>query len=312
MLDVVFMGTAAFAVPSLQAVQEAGHRVLAVVTRPDRPRGRGHHPAPSPVKCAAAALGLPLLQPDKASAPDFVAEVAALRPQVVVVVAYGQLLRPALLELPPLGCVNVHASLLPELRGAAPIQWAILRGYRETGVCTMFMAEGLDTGDVILSTATSISPGETAGELAERLAPVGATLLVRTLELLEAGAAPRTPQDSTRATLAPPLHKEDGRVNWAAPAVAVRNRIHGCNPSPGAFTTRQGAPLKLWRAAVPPGPATAPPGTVVDTRSLVVAAGDGLVELLEVQPASRARVSGTEFARGYRVQPGELWGDVPS
>jgi methionyl-tRNA formyltransferase len=308
-MKVAFMGTAPFAVPCLRAVAAAGHVVLAVVTQPDRPRGRGMKLQPSAVKAAARELSLPVLQPEKASQPEFVERLRALAPETIVVVAYGQILRPAVLDVPALGCINVHGSLLPELRGAAPIQWAVIRGYPETGVTTMFMDPGMDTGDMILKEALPIREDDTAGSLAERLAPVGGGLLVRTLELVQSGAAPREPQDSGRATYAPMLKREDGAVSWGASAVEIRNRIHGCNPAPGAYARRGEESMKLWRAeALAPVPGSAP-GTVLDAERLVLATGDGALRLLEVQPENRARLDGDAFCRGYRVAPGEVWGD---
>jgi methionyl-tRNA formyltransferase len=311
MLRLVFMGTAEFAVPGLQAAAEAGHQVLAVVSQPDRPRGRGMKLQPSPVTAEARERGLPVLQPEKASQPEFVASLRDLEPQVIVVVAYGQILRPAVLDLPPLGCINVHGSLLPELRGAAPIQWAIIRGHRETGVTTMFMDAGMDTGDMILKAAVPIAPGETAGELSRRLAPLGANLLVETLARVEAGTAPRTPQDDTAATYAPMLKKEDGVIDWKLPAAQICNRIHGCNPMPGASTEREGHTVRLWRAQPLPTDDAAPrkpPGTVLEGEGVVLAAGEGRVRLVEVQPENRGRMSGEAFRHGYHVTPGERWG----
>src|SRR5262245_20323324 len=292
MPSILFMGTAAFAVPSLRGLHETGHPLVGVVTQPDRPSGRGSQVRPGPVKQAALELGLPVLQPEKASDPAFIAEVVARAPAMVVVVAYGQILRPALLDLPPLGCVNVHGSLLPELRGAAPVQWAVIRGYQETGVTTMFMDPGMDTGDILLQAREPVHPDDTAGRLAERLAPVGAALLVETVHRIERGDAVRRPQDHHCATYAPMLKTEDGRVDWSEPAVAIRNRIHGCNPAPGAFTTRAGRLLKLWRAEALPGPAPGPPGTVAPSPEgdLLVATGDAVLRLLEVQPESRGRL----------------------
>jgi methionyl-tRNA formyltransferase len=305
---VVFVGTAAFAVPSLLALHRAGHTLPAIVTQPDRPHGRGGRIEPGPVHRAALALELNVLQPEKASDPGFIDQVRDLRPELIVVVAYGQILRPALLDVPPLGCINVHGSLLPLLRGAAPIQWAVIRGFRETGVTTMFMDPGMDTGDVILQAAEPIAPEDTAGSLAARLAPVGAGLLLETVSLIAQGTPPRSAQDASAATYAPALRREDGEVRWDEPAGAVRNRIHGCNPSPGAFTDRAGSRLKLWRAEALPGTSSAPPGTVLEGPELLLAAGEGVVRLLEVQPESRGRVAGDAFRRGYRVLPGERWG----
>lgn len=307
MLDVVFMGTAQFAVPCLEAVLQAGYRVHAVVTQPDRPQGRGMKLRPSPVKLTALEADLPVLQPEKASDPEFVAHLAALRPQVIVVVAYGQILRPAILEIPPLGCINVHGSLLPELRGAAPIQWSIIRGHLETGVTTMYMDRGMDTGDMILKGITPIAPEETAGQLAERLAPLGAELLVRTLELIERGEAPREPQNGDLATYAPMLKRGHGAIDWSRPATEIRNLIHGCNPAPGAHAHRGGEPVKVWRAEVVEGLPAADPGTVADAAQLTIATGAGALRLLEVQPENRARLTGPAYVAGYRVAAGEKW-----
>jgi methionyl-tRNA formyltransferase len=307
MLNLVFMGTAQFAVPCLRAVLAAGPEVPAVVTQPDRPHGRGMKLRPSPVKVAALEAGLDVLQPEKASHPEFVEHLRRLSPGVIVVVAYGQILRPAVLDIPPLGCINVHGSLLPELRGAAPIQWAIIRGFRETGVTTMFMDPGMDTGDMILKRTLPIHPTDTAGTLAERLAPLGAELLVETLRRIETEAAPREPQEHDRATYAPMLKREDGAIAWNQPAEAVRNRIHGCNPAPGAYARRSADTVKIWRADVVPGAPQASPGSVLDPKQLVIAAGEGALRLLEVQPENRARLDGEAFCRGYRVTPGEVW-----
>lgn len=313
MLDLVFMGTAEFATASLQTVVAAGHRVRAVVTQPDRPRGRGMQLHPSPVKVTAVELGLPVLQPEKASEAEFVAELRTLAPQAIVVVAYGQILRSTVLEIPPLGCLNVHGSLLPELRGAAPIQWSILRGFSETGVTTMYMDRGMDTGDMILRATTPIQPEDTAGALAERLAPLGAALLQETLVLVAAGTAPRQPQDPVLATYAPMLHREHGAINWSEDAQQIRNRIHGCNPAPGAFALRSGRPVKVWRAELAPEfdeqATVAAPGTVLEANGPVLATGGGAIRLLELQPESRARISGREFCVGQRVQVGEVWGN---
>jgi len=307
MLNVVFMGTAPFAVPCLRSLLDAGHQVSAVVSQPDRPRGRGMKLQPSAVKALALERGLPVLQPEKASEAAFIDELRRLAPQVIVVVAYGQILRPAVLEIPPLGCINVHGSLLPELRGAAPIQWSIIRGYAETGVTTMYMDVGMDTGDMIYTAACPILPADTTNELAERLAPLGAELLVKTLGDIEQGIAPRKVQDSALATYAPMLKREDDAVDWTQSAIEIRNRIHGCNPSPGAIARRGEELVKLWRAEVVTGIEGQAPGVVLDAAQLVISTGDGALRLLEVQPENRGRQSGAEYARGYRVQAGEVW-----
>lgn len=307
-MRIVTMGTAPFAVPGFQALLEAGHAIVAVVTQPDRPGGRGLAPRASAVKSWAIDAGLPVMQPEKARDPEFVASLAALRPELIVVVAYGQILKPAVLEIPPFGCVNVHGSLLPELRGAAPIQWSILRGFAETGVTTMFMDEGMDTGDIILQAREPIRPEDTAGELAARLAPLGAKLLVESVARIAAGDAPRVPQDAERATYAPLLAREDGAVSWEGDAPSIRNRIHGCNPAPGAYCVGpDGRALKLWRAeAVADAAGSATPGEVlaVDERGILLACGAGALRLLEVQPESRPRQEASAYARGYRLAPG--------
>lgn len=308
MLNLVFMGTAPFAVPCLRSLLDAGHHVSAVVSQPDRPRGRGMKLQPSAVKELAVERGLPVLQPEKASQPEFIEELRRLAPQVMVVVAYGQILRPAVLEIPPLGCINVHGSLLPELRGAAPIQWSIIRGYAETGVTTMYMDAGMDTGDMIFTATCPIQPSDTTLELAQRLAPLGAELLLKTLTAIEQGNAPRMAQDSALATYAPMLTRADGLVDWTRSAAEIRNQIHGCNPSPGAFTSRGEEPVKLWRAEIVTGYEVQAPGTVLNAEPLVVATGSGALRLLEVQPANRGRLAGADYSRGYRVQPGEVWG----
>ncbi len=302
------MGTAPFAVPCLRALLNAGHEVAAVVSQPDRPAGRGQGTRVSPIKALAQETGLPVLQPEKASQPEFVQMLRELAPEAIVVVAYGQILRPAVLDIPPRGCINVHGSLLPELRGAAPIQWAIIRGYAQTGVTTMFMDPGMDSGEIILQSSEPIATTDTAGSLAERLAPKGAALLVETMALLAEKHAPRRAQDAARATFAPMLKREDGFVDWSESATAVRNRVHGCNPVPGAVTFRQGIPLKLWRvAALEEDLSHAAPGEVIriERGGPVIACGSGGVQLLEVQPENRPRMTGEEFGRGYRLTAGE-------
>jgi methionyl-tRNA formyltransferase len=310
MLNLIYMGTAPFAVPCLQGVVVAGHSVRAVVSQPDRPHGRGMKLQPTPVKAAAQALGLPVLQPERASAREFVEKLRELAPDAIVVVAYGQILRQRVLDVPPLGCVNVHGSLLPELRGAAPIQWAIIRGLAETGVTTMFMDRGMDTGDMLLRSAATIAPEDTAGALAERLALMGRGLLVETLARLEAGTLAREPQDPERATYAPMLTREDAEIQWERPAAEIRNLIHGCNPAPGAYTYRGGTLVKVWRAEAVAHAANAAPGSVLAGEGLVVAAGQGAVRLLEVQPEARGRMEGAAFRNGYGVRPGEVWGSI--
>lgn len=315
-MRVVFLGTPEFAVPSLTALVEVGHQVLAVVTQPDKPRGRGQHVQPSPVKTKAQELGLPVLQPERVSAPEFIEQMRALDPEAVVVVAFGQKIPPALLTLPPLGCINLHASLLPAYRGAAPIVHALWRGEEVTGVTTMYMDEGWDTGDIILQRPVPIRPEDTAGSLHDRLAAEGAQLLCQTLAQIAAGTAPRAPQDENRASYAPRLREEDAALKWERPALELHNQVRAFNPVPGAYFYWSGRRIKVWRTAVlkkkGEAEAAGPPGEVVtvdhQSGALWVRCGEGQLALLEVQPENRGRMTGAELARGYRIQRGALLG----
>ena len=310
-LRVIFMGTPDFAVPTLEKLLAAKHDIVAVVTQPDRPKGRGQRMAASPVKEFAISQGLPVLQPEKIKDPVFINHMLQLRPDVIVVVAFGQFLPQGLLDLPPLGCINVHASLLPRYRGAAPIHWAIINGETKTGVTTMWMDIGMDTGDMILKAETPIGPDETTGELHDRLKWMGAELLVRSLELLMTGNAPRIPQDNSAASYAPLLTRDIEQVDWRRSALEVHNLVRGLNPWPGAYTTHSGKTLKIWRTRIIDGHAgSVPPGTVVDVRhhGVVVATGRGLIQLTEVQPESKKRMQACEYARGYNLCAGDILG----
>ena len=308
-MRVVFLGSGAFAVPSLAALLDAGHDVAAVVTQPDREKGRGRALAATPAKVLAEQRGVPVLQPRRIKEPAAIDELRALHPDVQVVVAYGQILPRAVIDIPRLGTVNVHSSLLPRYRGAAPIHWAVVNGERETGVTTMLIDEGLDTGPTLLARATPIGPEETAPELEARLGPLGAEVLLETLEGLERGTLQPKPQDHAHATLAPILKKEDGRIDWTRGAEEIAQRVRGLLPWPGTVTTAAGADLKILRARVEPTTTAtdAPPGTVlaVDREGLVVAAGEGTrLRLLDVQPESRRPMSAAAFAAGARLTPG--------
>jgi len=307
-LRVVFLASGAFAIPSLEALVAAGHELAAVVTQPDRESGRGQALAPPPVKPVAERLGLRVLQPPRVRAPEAQAELRELGPELQVVVAFGQILPRAVIDVAPRGTVNVHASLLPRLRGAAPIQWAIANGDRETGVTTMQIDEGLDTGPLLLSRALAIGPEETAAELAPRLARLGGELLVETLARLERGEIRPVPQDESRATHAPILTKEHGRVDWSLPAGVIACRARGFQPWPGAFTHAEGRLLKLMRVHPLFGSnAGQEPGRLVqaDARGVVVACGGGtLLQLEEVQPESRRPMKATAWAQGARLSPG--------
>lgn len=302
------MGTPQFAVPSLEALAAAGHSIAAVYTQPDRPKGRGQELAISPVKEAALRLGLPVYQPERVR--RCVEELAGFHAKAMVVVGYGQILPQSIIDLAPLGIINVHASLLPLYRGAAPIQWAIANGESETGVTTMRIDAGLDTGDMLRKAETSIGAEETAPELSARLAAMGAELLIETLEMLERGQIVPEPQDHSSATLAPILKKEDGVVDWTRPAAEIHNRLRGFTPWPGATTTFRGQGLKILSARVSAGGAGLAPGTLaIRGRKLVAGCGDGTaLELAEVQPEGRKRVSGESFANGARLLENEQLG----
>jgi methionyl-tRNA formyltransferase len=309
-LRVVFMGTPDFAVPCLDRLVAAGHAVAAVVTQPDRPKGRGGKLTASPVKAAAAGYGLAVLQPEKIGTAEFMATLAALEPAVIVVVAFGQFLPRGMLALPPMGCVNVHASLLPRYRGAAPIHWAVMNGETTTGVTTMYMDTGMDNGDMILKAEVSIGPDDTTGEVHDRLKVLGAGLLAETLARMAAGTAPRTPQDGAAATFAPLLTRAVERIDWTRPAAAVHNRVRGLNPWPGAYCLHAGRVLKVWRSELLTTEAGGgEPGRVVAAGDdgAVVATGAGAVRLLEVQPENRRRMGMGEFVRGYGLTVGETF-----
>ncbi|HBT46983.1 MAG TPA: methionyl-tRNA formyltransferase [Peptococcaceae bacterium] len=314
-MRLVFMGTPQFAAVSLQALLESSHRLVGVVTRPDRPRGRGRKMAFSAVKEVALEHGLPLLQPRDLKDPEFLAALAGWEPELIVVVAFGRLLPSEVLNLPSRGCVNLHASLLPRYRGAAPIQRVIMEGERETGVTTMYMTEELDAGDIILQEKVEIPPEMTAGELHDELAVVGARLLVRTVELIAAGRAPRFPQEEAKATYAPPLKPEEEEIKWQEKAERIVNLIRGMNPLPGAFTWREGRRLKIFGARVLEDgegvPVNGRPGEVVAVRpreGFVVQAGRGRVLVTAVQPPGKRIMTAEEYLRGHPLKVGERLG----
>ncbi|MGE5560950.1 MAG: methionyl-tRNA formyltransferase [Chloroflexota bacterium] len=305
---VVFFGTPEFAVPSLSALLEDNFTVVGVVTQPDRPRGRGLAVQPPPVKLLAQDAGLPVLQPESVRDEQALAAIAAWNPECIVAVAYGQILPQSLLALPRLGAYNLHASLLPKYRGAAPINWAIIRGEQETGVTVQHMARRLDAGDIVSSLPTPIGAGETAGELHDRLAEAGAKLLVATLRDIFAGTATRTPQDETKATYAPMLSREDARVDWSCSALEIDRQVRGLNPWPVAHTTLAGQRLKLWRAEVisDQTPASSRPGVVLaaDATGFAVATGSGVLRVTEVQAEGSRRMAAGEYLRGHELPPG--------
>jgi methionyl-tRNA formyltransferase len=303
---ILFMGTPAFAVPSLQALLDHGEEVVAVVTQPDRPKGRGRKLAPPPVKELALAHGLPVLQPTKIRTAEFLDELRAFNADLFVVTAYGRILPGPLLNLPRLGTINVHGSLLPKYRGAAPIQWAILRGEQETGITIMQMDEGMDTGDILLPRALAITPEDTAATLAARMAALGGQTLIEALDLLKAGKLPRQPQDHSLATDAPPLTKEMGVIDWQRSARDLSCLIRGLDPWPTAHAVLNGETIRLFKPAVVTAAVPDPPGTVIraDKAGLLVATGEALLQVGELQRDGGKRLPAADFLRGYPIAPG--------
>ena len=309
MADVVLMGTPSFAVPALRALA-AHHRVVGVVTQPDRRAGRGRRLVYSPVKEAALELGLPLFQPPTLRTAEAVRRLAAWQPEVIVVAAFGQILRPPVLELPPFGCLNIHASLLPRYRGASPVAAAILAGEPFTRVSLMLMDEGMDTGPILAQRTCSIAPEDTTGTLTGRLAEMGAQLLIETLPGWLAGAVQAQPQDANRATYCRLLRKEDGHLDWERSAAYLERQIRACDPWPGAYTTWRGRRLKVLHARLWDGPLPGDtPGRVVDlSPGLGVLTGQGVLELLEVQLAGKKPLPADTFVRGQKELIGSILG----
>jgi len=296
-------------VPTLNRLVEVGFQVALVVTLPDKPRGRGLELSPPPVKNRAIELGLPVMQPEKIKNNEgFRARLAALKPAAIVVVGYGRLIPQWMISLPPLGNINLHASLLPKYRGAAPIQWAIACGETVTGVTTMRIDAGLDTGDILLQRELALTPEDTAETVAPRLAVVGAELMIETLRGLQTGTVHPRPQDDSRSTLAPLLKKEDGLINFSRSAIEICNRLRGFQPWPGAFTSFRGKNLRVWAAR--PAATVLPPGDMkVDGDRLMVGCGQGAsVEILELQPEGKKRMSARDFIHGYHPNTGEKLG----
>jgi len=306
MMRLLFMGTSPFAVPTLhRLIESPDYDVQAVVTQPDRPAGRGGKMAASPVKEAAVAAGLPLLQPEKVRAKEFVQIIRDLAPDAIVVAAFGQIIPQRILDIPVLGCLNVHGSLLPRWRGAAPMQYALMAGDAETGVTTMRMDAGLDTGDILLQASLPLDDIENWGALEPRLAEIGAGLLLRTLEALARGDCPRIPQDAAGVTLAPSLPPDIGQLDWTRPARDLHNLVRGVTPRPGTYTFRQGKRLKVWRTEVVESDAM--PGAVesIGGGGITVGTSKGALRLLDVQPESKGRMAADAWARGARVVPGQ-------
>ena len=297
-MDLIFLGTPAFAVPTLEKILAAGHRVLTVITQPDRPKGRSQALSASPVKEAALRRRLPVYQPERIRQPEVVAHLAAFHAGAMVVVGYGQIVPQSIIDLPRYGIVNVHASLLPKYRGAAPVQWAIVNGETVTGVTTMRIDAGLDTGDMLLRAETAIRPEESAVELGATLALIGAYLLVETLARIESITPEK--QDNAQATYAPILTKEDGRIDWTESAPAIHNRVRGFQPWPGAWTTFRGQKLHIWKSRLSVAP-----------KSLHALCRGGIaVELLEVQLEGKKRMTAQAFANGQRLQDNNIRGEL--
>jgi methionyl-tRNA formyltransferase len=306
-LKVVYLGTPQFAVPTLEAILDAGHRVLEVITQPDRPKGRHQTLTPSPVKLAAQAHNLPVYQPERIRRPESIDHLRTLAPDVMVVVGYGQIIPRSIIDVPPRGIINVHASLLPKLRGAAPIQWSIVNGDKITGVTTMQIDAGLDTGAILLKTSTPIDPDETAIELSERLSHMGAQLLIDTLDR---NPTP-IPQNNAEATLAPILQKENGQIDWTRSAQSIHNQIRGLQPWPGGYTTFRGSTFNIWRSKVGQTVSSANPAQL-SPKATVVCGDNTSLELLEVQLEGRKRMDAKTFLNGIRLNDNEILGAHPS
>ena len=300
------MGTPDFAATCLSRLLDDGYNVSAVFTQPDRPRGRGKTLLPPPVKSLALERSIPVHQPVKLRDGSALELLRNYSPDLIVVVAYGRLLPVDILNLPPLGCINVHASLLPHLRGAAPIQRAIINGDKVTGVTTMYMAEGMDEGDMILSRETPIGDDETSGELFARLSQIGAQLLSETIPLLQDGTAPRTPQDHSQATYAPMIEKSMAAIDFTKSALDICNLVRALNPSPLAFTRFSGGRLCVLKAE-PISGMHGTPGEVLDARRLIAACGDGAIELLEIKPEGKRPMSNTAFSNSGKVKSSEIF-----
>lgn len=310
-MRIIFFGTPGFAVPSLRALVESGEEVAAVITQPDRAVGRGRRLTMPPVKEVAREKRIPVIQPSGIRSREFSDELAALRPDAIIVVAYGKIIPPSILGIPPLGCINVHGSLLPKYRGAAPIQWAVIRGERKTGITTMLMDEGLDTGDILLMEETEIRDEDNAETLRERLSHMGAGLLVRTLKGVGDGTV-RPSAQTGEPSYAPPLTKEDGRIPWALPAREIFNLVRGTYPWPGAFCFLKGEKIGVLRSRVVDESESSNPGRIagVSAEDILVGTGKGILALVEVKPEGRKAMSGAALARGRRLEDGEAFDNV--
>ena len=312
-MRIVFMGTPDFSVPALKALVEAGHQVTAVVTQPDKPKGRGKDVQMTPVKIQALEYGIPVYQPVKVKTPEFVEVLKKEAPDAIVVIAFGQILSKEILDLPKYGCVNIHASLLPKYRGAAPIQWAVIDGEKETGVTTMMMDVGLDTGDILETKVIPLDPKETSGSLFEKLSKAGGPLILSTLEKLEKGTITRTPQGELGTSYAKMLTKTLGDINWTMSATAIERLIRGLNPWPSAYTQWEGKTMKIWEAEVEDVVETIDthePGTITEVtkHGFKVQTGEGRLAIKSLQIPGKKRMEADAFLRGYHIETGEKLG----
>jgi methionyl-tRNA formyltransferase len=307
---IVFMGTPEFAVPSLDGLISNDYPIIAVVTQPDRPKGRGRIAAPPPIKVIAGRYGLPVVQPERMKNREFVDYLKSVSPDMVVVAAFGQILPRAILEIPKMGCINVHPSLLPKYRGAAPINWALIKGEVKTGITIMLMDEGMDTGDILAQEETAIEPAETFGKLNDRLAVMGARLLLAAIDEVAGGRAAPRPQDASQATYAPRLTKKDGLIWWDADVRKIIDLIRGLSPAPCAYTFCKEKMLKIFSALGEEVPSPESPGMIgaVTAKGLGIAARNGYVYLQEVQLENKKRMSIVDFLRGFRMAPGDTLG----
>jgi methionyl-tRNA formyltransferase len=314
-VNIIFMGTPDFAVPSLRVLLDLGYNVIAVVTQPDRPKGRKRLLTPTPVKQEALLHGIPVLQPEKLRHPDSVESLRELKPDLIVTAAYGQILPKSVLELPSHGCINIHASLLPKYRGGAPIHYAVMRGDSVTGVTIMYMAAGMDTGDMITRVEVPIEDTDTTGSMFEKLSLAGADLLKRTLPDLLAGSLTATPQNEDEATYSPNIKREDEWIDWSRDSLSIFNQIRGLNPFPGAYTTWNGENMKVWASKKPEANNTRAslselPGTVLQSSAegIEVRTGSGTLWLTQIQPAGKKAMDAAEFLRGSTIANGTLLG----
>ena len=312
-MKIIFMGTPDFAVAALDALCRDGQEVILAVTQPDRQKGRGRKVIQTPVKICAEKWNVPVFQPVRIREPEAIEKIRALAPDLIVVAAFGQILPQELLDIPRLGCINIHASLLPKLRGAAPIQWSVINGDSESGITLMQMNAGLDTGDILFQESVPVGPSETGESLYEKLARLGGEMIVRHLPAIEAGDISPVPQDDEKSSYAPMLRKEMGEIDWSMPAAGIEQRMRGMLPWPGAYTAFGGHTLKIWGARVLPDaevPAGTTPGTVLytDKKTICVACGEGALALLEVQAEGKKRMAADAFLRGTKIPEGTVLG----